>query len=255
MEQILENPDTVSINEEPLSLNYETKGNDRLISMLYRKVEELAKKVHDIETKKILDETQLPVEILKENGLLPKVSKKLKTGKGYRPLLQSELEEAKKHSVSSAGQARWMGVSFATFKKYCKLYGIYDPGYKGRGKKQNFDPTRGKYPLTTILTGVLNGNPGVTEWNVKKKLLQNKMFEEKCNICGYSNKRVVDNKVCLLLDHKDGDLKNFKQDNLQLLCLNCTFECGRGYIRRGKALFDPDWATSENSSIISSTDK
>jgi len=25
------------------------------------------------------------------------------------------------------------------------------------------------------------------------------------------------------------------------LCLNCTFEGGRGYIRRGNHMFDPDW--------------
>lgn len=255
MEQKAENLDSGSEIPAPASLNHETKGNDRLVSILYKKVEELDKKVHDLETKKIIEETQLPMEILENNGFLPRPIKKLKKGKGYRPLLQSEIEEAKKHGVSAAGHARWMGVATSTFIKYAKLYGIYEGGWKGRGKNLNYDPDRGKYPLNKILAGEFNDTLAVNEWMVKKKMLANKMMVERCNICGYNMKRALDNKICLILDHKDGDRRNFKKDNLQLLCLNCTFECGRGYIRRGKTLFDPDWLINgEKSPIVNSTD-
>ncbi len=256
MEQIIKNPDSGSVHDIPASLNYETKGDARLVSILYRKVEEIEKEVHELKTQKIIDETQLPMEILESSGLLPEKPKRLKTGKAYRPLLQSELEEAMTHGVSHAANARWLGVSYSSFMKYSKMYGIWVPGFKGRSKNLTYDPDRGKYSLNRILTGEFNGNAAISDFMVKRKLLMSKTFEEKCNICGYETQRAIDKKVCLLLDHKDGDRKNFKLDNLQLLCLNCTFECGRGYIRRGTSLFDPDWNIHEEKlPIISPTDE
>jgi len=217
-------------------------GDERLVAVLYKKVEEMEKKVHELETKKILDETQLPQEILESNGLLPAPPKKLKRGRGFRPLLQSEIEEVKKKSPFAAQQARLLGVSFDTYKKYAKLYGIYEPALPDQtGKVRFFDPEKGKFPLTRILAGEFRDNKAVSDWMVKDKLIRSGTFPPKCNICGYDKRRIVDNKIALLLDHKDGDRRNFALDNLQLLCLNCTFECGRGYIRRGNHTFDADW--------------
>lgn len=223
------------------SLNYDTVGEDRHISILYRRFEEMEKKVRDLEIKKIVDETNIPMEILESNGVIPNKLKKLKRGKGYRPILQSEIEEAKKHSPFAAAQARWLGISSDTFKKYAILYGIYEPKPNHKGKRNMFDPNRGKYPLQKILDGQFNDNLFVTDWMVKDKLIRSKTFLPKCNICGYDKRRIVDQKICLLLDHKDGNIRNFTLDNIQLLCLNCTFECGRGYIRSGEKNFDPDW--------------
>jgi len=220
------------------SLDYNTKGEARHFAIIYRDIEELKKKVNDIEHKKILDETQLPPEVLEQNGLLPHRPTKLKRGRGYRPLLKSEIEEAKTHSPFAAAQARWLGVHHNTYKKYAKLYGIYEPKPNEKGKRNMFDPDRGKYPLKEILEGKY---PDVSDWTVKDKLIRSGTLPPKCNICGYDKRRIVDQKICLLLDHKDGNKKNFKLENLQLLCLNCTFECGRGYIRRGNHMFDPDW--------------
>jgi hypothetical protein len=225
-------------SEVSASLDYETKGDERHLAILYRTVEDLQKKVHNLENKKILDETQLPPEILAQNGLLPPKPTKLKRGRGYRPLLKSEIEEAKKHSPFAAAQARWLGVHHNTYKKYAKLYGIYEPKPNEKGKRNMFDPSRGKYPISEILEGK---HPTVSDWMVKDKLIRSGTFPPKCNICGYDKRRIVDHKICLLVDHKDGDRTNFKLENLQLLCLNCTFECGRGYIRRGNHMFDPDW--------------
>ena len=223
------------------SLSYGTTGDARIVSVLYKEMEELKKKVNDLQVKKIIDETQFSPELLQESGLLPPRLKKLKRGTGYRPLLKSEIEEAKTHSDFAAGQARWLGVAFSTFKKYAQLYGIYTPQPTCKGMKyKKTDPTRGKYPLVKILEGEFNNNPSVTNASVRKKLITSNTLPTVCNICGY-NKVRFDGKIALLLDHMDGNQKNFKRDNLQLLCYNCTFECGRGYIRRGNHMFDPDW--------------
>jgi len=233
---------TSILQEITSSLNYETTGENRLVTVLYKKVEEMEKELHDLRTKKVIEETQFPQEVLEQNGLLPLVKKRFKSGKGYRPILQSEIEEAKKHSPFAAGQARWLGVHKCTYKKYAKRYGIYEPSPNRKGVHTPHDPNIGKYPLFKILNGDFNGVPAISNWMVRDKLIRSGTVLPKCNICGYDKRRIADNKLALLLDHKDGDLTNWKKDNLQLLCFNCTFECGRGYIRRGNHMFkfDPD---------------
>lgn len=222
-------------------LSYDIKGDDRVVNVLCRKINELENKLHTLETQKILDETQIPKELLENGGFFPKNPLKYKRGKGYRPLLKGEIEEAKKHSIFASQQAKWLGIGKKTYRKYAELYGIYEPRPTEKGKKQPHDPNRGKYPLAKVLAGEFYGHPSVSDWIIKDKLIRSSTFEAKCNICGYDKRRIGDRKICLLLDHKDGDTKNYKLENLQLLCLNCTFECGRGYIRKGKHMFDTDW--------------
>jgi len=236
-----QNPNPDPCQEIADKLDYNTPEDQRLLTVLFRKIENMEQKLHDLETKKIIDETQLSPEMLENSGLLPQKPTKLKRGRGYRPILQSEIEEAKTHSPFAAGQARWLGINLQTFRKYAKLYGIYEPKPTEKGKRNLFDPNRGKYPLTKILAGEFNDMPAISDWRVKDKLIRSGIVLPQCNICGYNKRRIVDNKICLLLDHKDGNIKNYKLDNLQLLCFNCTFECGRGYIRRGNHTFDPDW--------------
>lgn len=227
--------------EATASLSYKTKGDERLMTVLYKKVEEMERKICDLETKKIIDETQLPIDMLENSGLFPSKPEKLKRGRGYRPILQAEIEEAKKHSPFARQQARWLGIHLHTYKKYAKMYGIYEPRPNEKGKRSMYDPERGRFPLSKILAGEFKDHKSVCDWMVKDKLIRSGKFDPRCNICGYDKRRIVDNKIALLLDHKDGDPRNYSLDNLQLLCLNCTFECGRGYIRRGNHMFDPDW--------------
>lgn len=234
-----ENSQEVPKLELSASLNYETKGDERLMAVLYKKIEDLDKKVTEVQQKQLLSE--LPREVIEENGLLPEAAPKFKRGRGYRPLLQSEIEEVKKQSPVIAQQARILGVHPITVKKYSLMYGIYEPCKVQKGIRRMFDPERGKFPLSKILNGEFRDNPAVSAWMVKDKLIRSGTFPPKCNICGYDKRRITDKKIGLLLDHKDGDRRNFNLENLQLLCLNCTFECGRGYIRRGNHTFDVDW--------------
>ena len=231
-------------------LSYDIQGADRLINVLYKTVEELQRDVHALKTQKVIDELQLPPEILANSGLLPHKPLKLKCGRGYRPILQSEIEEAKKHSPFASQQAKWIGISQQTYRKYATMYGIYEPAPSNKGCRRMFDPERGKFPLSNILADQYRDVEAVSDWMVKDKLIRSGTFPPKCNICGYDKRRVVDNKIALLLDHRNGDNRCYTLDNLQLLCLNCTFECGRGYIRRGKHMFDADWIQGAKCNVI-----
>jgi hypothetical protein len=210
------------------------KGDDRVLAVILRRQENMERELHDLKVKKILDETQFPQEVLEHNNLLPLLPARTTRGRGYRPLLRSEIEEAKKHSIFGAYQARFLGVHVSTYKKYAKAFGLWAPMPKAKGKKHPQNPDGGKYPLNRILLGDFNGNPSVTDWMAKRK-----MFRAKT--CGYNKKRLGREYPILLVDHLDGDRKNFKLDNLRFLCLNCTAECGRGYLTRGFRTFDPEW--------------
>jgi hypothetical protein len=68
-------------------------------------------------------------------------------------------------------------------------------------------------------------------------------------MCGFSEKRLTDSKMPLLLVFQDGNMKNHKLENLKILCYNCSFLYGKGSgagcIKRGKKytlLDDPDRA-------------
>ena len=219
-------------------LNFETPNVERLLILALKKLDSLESRVNDIETTKIIDETKLPPELLNDNNLLPATPKRTYRGKGYRPLLISEIEEAQKNSNTAAGQSRYLGVSYKTYRKYCILYNMHHPNETGDKLGGLYAPEKGKYPLSEILK---NKFPDINDFVVKDKLIRSNTLPAKCNQCGFKDRRFIDKKIPLLLDHKDGNGKNFELDNLQLLCLNCTFICGRGYIRSGKQKFDVDW--------------
>jgi hypothetical protein len=132
------------------------------------------------------------------------------------------------------------------------MYGIYKPNPTAPGKRNIFSPERGKYTLNRILQGDFKDEIHVKDWMVKDKLIRSGKVPVACAICGYNKRRIIDQKICLLLDHKDGDPRNYKFENLQLLCYNCTFECGRGFIRHGKHIFDADWMQGARTDQIDS---
>jgi hypothetical protein len=224
-------------------LSYEIKGDERIMGVLIKELNDLKEKVHDLETQKIIDESGLPNEILEANNMFTSSPKRVRAGKGHRQLLQSEIEEAQQGTVNESQARRKLGVSRNTYVKYATLYGIYNPKPFIKGKRAIFDPNRGKYPLAAILEGK---HPNVSIWTVKDKLLRSGIKKIECELCGYHERRIGDNKIPLLLNHMDDDITNHKLDNLKLMCLNCTFMAGRGYIRKGKFKLDADWMQDIN---------
>jgi len=67
-------------------------------------------------------------------------------------------------------------------------------------------------------------HPNYPTWKLRNRLLALGIFQEECVSCGYSERRVTDDTVPLLLDHIDGDETNHVVDNLQMLCMNCYYQ-------------------------------
>ena len=146
-------------------------------------------------------------------------------GEPLRHLLQTEIEEMQKVAKSAKECARMLGVSYPTYKKYAKMYGVFDNLINQSGKGMNkfgSGKVDGRKPMIEkILDGEKTGTPN---WKLKKMLLDSGYMPKCCANCGYDEERVFDSKTPLLMDYLDGDKKNHKWDNLRLLCYNCWFQ-------------------------------
>lgn len=153
-------------------------------------------------------------------------------GIGKQPLniSESEIRYAIEHTKSNAEAARFLKVSFTTYKKYAKMYidrdsnkTLYDlhTNMEGKGITKAFSrAASGIYNIDDILSGKY---PLYPTWKLRNRLLSLGIFPEVCNSCGYCERRVTDDTVPLLLDHIDGDETNHVVENLQMLCLNCYY--------------------------------
>lgn len=158
-----------------------------------------------------------------------------------KPLLQSEVQEALDRTTSAGKAAKILGVSYPTLKKYARQYGIHHtkgwPLKKGICTRGPTDPHKGKFPIQDILDGK---HPNFPIHRLKDKLIRSGMKKAECEQCGYKERRITDGKVPLLINFEDGNNKNHSLENMILLCYNCTFTCGKGYISKGPKTFDPD---------------
>ena len=148
--------------------------------------------------------------------------RRMKRGLGAKPLLESEIKDIQKKARSAMEAARLLGVSYNTYKKYARKYGIFEDlkNPDGTGIRKGYNIKRGKYSLDDILKGKY---PDYPIWKLKQRLLNNGYMLEKCNTCGFEEKRLVDCKVPLVLDFIDGNRQNHLYENLKMMCFNCSF--------------------------------
>ena len=148
--------------------------------------------------------------------------RKMKRGLGAKPLLESEITEAQSKARSAMEAARILGVSYNTYKKYAKRYGIFEnlKNPDGNGIRKGYNVKRGKYSLEDLLKGKY---PDYPVYKLKNRIILNGYMEEKCNSCGFEERRLTDNRVPLVLDFMNGDRKDHKWENLQFLCFNCFY--------------------------------
>lgn len=142
--------------------------------------------------------------------------------------LQSDLEAVQSISKSAKEAAELLGCSYNVYKSWAKKYGIdiqaefFVP--KGAGqKKGQKHPFQGKHPLDRIIK---NEFDKVNLNLFKDKLISSNFKEEKCEGCGFDEKRVLDGKIPLFVSFKDGNRKNFALENVRILCYNCAFLVG-----------------------------
>jgi len=211
------------------------------VAYLKGELMEMQQMLYDIRKNQLSEKLQLSPDII-ENVLDKPNIRRVHRGRIGFHLLQKEIEEAQARCDSAMSQARYLRVSYSTYKKYTKIYGIHKTrrDYKRSGRFYN--PDKGKYPISRILNGDF---PDFPVFRIKDKLINSGIKKAECEQCGYKERRITDNKIPLLLVFQDGNEKNHKLDNLKILCYNCTFCNGGTRITKGRKynlLDDPDRA-------------
>lgn len=152
--------------------------------------------------------------------------------KGRPPVILTEqdIRRAMQHSTSNRGAARVLNMSFPTYRKYASIYldqatgkTLFDLHQNKSGK--GIRKFKKDYDNTSILDLLKEGQV-VTSLSIEKlkyRLLYEGLLPNQCCSCDFSEQRVTDRKVPLLLNFKDGNKSNWTIENLEMVCYNCYF--------------------------------
>ncbi len=151
-------------------------------------------------------------------------------GRPSKILSKDDLLRAMKMTRSNRAAARYLHVSYNHYKKYALVYKNEDgitllEAHKNQAGKgiPKFLSGKGKEPP---IMDLIEGRVPVEHFDpkkIKQRIIFEALIEEKCAKCGFNERRVIDQKVPLVLNHKDGNKKNFQLDNLEFLCYNHAF--------------------------------
>ena len=148
-----------------------------------------------------------------------------------KPLSKEDILRAMKVTLSNKAAARYLHVLYIHYKRFAQNFTDETTGrtlfemHKNQSGKgiPKFITNRGKEPA---LLDVIEGRVPIESYTpekLKRRLLQEGYLYEYCNKCNFSERRVIDYKIPLLLNFKDGNKKNWNIDNVELLCYNCYF--------------------------------
>lgn len=156
-----------------------------------------------------------------ENENQPK-EKLTKRGLGARPILESQIKAAQAKARSAFEAARILGISYNTYKKYARLYGILEDlkNPYGYGIERKVKIRNKKFHIEDLINGKHLRYP---LHKFKNKLFDSGYVPKVCSSCGFSEERLTDGRMPLLIDFLDGNLNNRKLDNIRPLCYNCFF--------------------------------
>lgn len=114
--------------------------------------------------------------------------------------------------------------------KLSHYFGVPDVTLWRRAKKLGLSFTAGGLQNKIDLNEILEGkHPHYQTLKLKKRLIKEKVLDEKCSVCGINEWN--EKPISLQLDHIDGDSHNHTLKNLRLICPNCHSQtetyCGK----------------------------
>lgn len=207
------------------------QSNDVIFNIVIKELKEVKRKITSLENKTFLEELKISDEDLEAIGIFRKISKKIKRC----PIAESKIREAQQHCDTATDCAKYLKVCYSSYKKWAKKYDLFKIKPWGKGdKKRYWIPDKGKHPLNQILAGKF---PEYSVFRLRDLLIKSGMKEDKCENCGFSEGRITDNKMPLLISFKDNDERNHLLENIEILCYNCMFLIGKGYVSKDKLEF------------------
>lgn len=139
----------------------------------------------------------------------------------FIPISKADIEYAQAHTKSNMEAARFLGVGYIRYRRYAKIYNLFDKhlNQKGFGTNKGYAARASSIPLKDVFA---NKHPGYSLVRLKNRMVARNLLLEECAMCGFKEKRITDSKTPLILTFVNGQ-KDFTQSNIQLLCYNCIF--------------------------------
>jgi len=155
-------------------------------------------------------------------------------------LTEDDIRYAMSMTKSNREAGKFLRIANSTYKRYASMYVDKETGktlFELHKNQTGVGVIKGKkvYKGTTGLTAILEGkHPEYSSKNLKRRLIREGFKAEKCDTCGFEERRVTDYTVPLMLIWNDGDKSNHKLENLSLICYNCFYlTMGDVFTRRG----------------------
>ena len=147
-----------------------------------------------------------------------------------KPLTKEMILAAMSQTKSNRAACRYLNVSYIHYKKWAKLYesdthnNLFEQHKNQCGKGiPKFLRSKGKEPaLIDIIEGRVDASSFSPD-KIKYRLITEGHLLEECNTCKFNERRVSDYKMPLLLNFKDNNKKNYRKENIELLCYNHYF--------------------------------
>lgn len=144
-------------------------------------------------------------------------------------ITETEVRLAASNSYSNAAAAIYLRINKQTWKKYASLFfepttGLTYFQYLQQRKKPKIKPPRktGYSPTSIPLQDILEGlHPTYDKVRLQSRLIKEGWFVEQCANCGFSERHLLTYNVPLILECLDGNERNFKRENLRMICYNC----------------------------------
>lgn len=150
-----------------------------------------------------------------------------------KDITKEQILQAMEHTRSNKAAARWLGASYDRYKYFAKQYDATKPGFENLFEQHKNSTGKGiahrppRYRKEDFTREkLIYGDIPFTKYNtefIKRRLFEEGLLPEKCHVCSFNEQRVLDYKIPLLLNFKDGDKKNYRADNLEVLCYNHYF--------------------------------
>ncbi len=148
-----------------------------------------------------------------------------------KPLTKEQILAAMGKTKSNRAAARYLNVSYIHYKGWAKLYKDETTGVtlfekhknpSGKGIPKFLNNGRKDPALIDVIEGRVDSSH-FSPQKIKYRLIEEGLLKEECNQCGFQERRVLDYKMPLILHFRDTNKKNYRIENLQMLCYNCYF--------------------------------
>ena len=149
-----------------------------------------------------------------------------------KPLSKQQILAAMSQTLSNRAASRYLNVSYIHYKKWAKNYDATEEGYPnlfeqhknqaGKGIPKFLRANGPEPALLDIIEGRIDASSFDPD-KLKYRLITEGYLQEECAVCGFHERRVSDYKIPLLLNFKDKNKKNYRKENIELLCYNHFF--------------------------------